>query len=84
MTWSRICDTEGVGSPRSRAPADFDALARAYRENGFRSSCAWYLNGDANTAYARAAPDGGRLAGHWLPLECKTQLIEIIRDWLRA
>lgn len=104
-------------------PADFDALARAYRENGFRSSCAWYLNGAANTAYARAAPDGGRLtmpvlfvdgdwdaictitgnrqgdpmraacakltvahlpAGHWLPLECKTQLVEVIRDWLRA
>lgn len=104
-------------------PADFDALARAYRKNGFRSSCAWYLNGDANTAYARAAPDGGRLtmpvlfvngewdpictitgnrqgdpmrascadlavahlpAGHWLPLERKTQLVEIIREWLRA
>lgn len=22
-------------------------------------------------------------AGHWLPLECKTQLVETIRDWLR-
>jgi hypothetical protein len=43
-------------------PADFDALVQAFRADGFRSACAWYLNDDANIAYARQSPDGGRLS----------------------
>jgi pimeloyl-ACP methyl ester carboxylesterase len=42
--------------------ADFDALVRAFTVNGFRPSCAWYMNDDADLAYARTAPDGGRLS----------------------
>lgn len=41
--------------------ADFDELAGSFHRHGFRPACAWYLNDDANLAYARAAPDGGRL-----------------------
>jgi pimeloyl-ACP methyl ester carboxylesterase/predicted MFS family arabinose efflux permease len=43
-------------------PADFDVLVRAFQINGFGPSCAWYTNDEANVAYARTAPDGGRLA----------------------
>ena len=43
-------------------PADFDMLVRAFEAHGFRPSCAWYLNDDANIAYARRAPTGGRLS----------------------
>jgi pimeloyl-ACP methyl ester carboxylesterase len=43
-------------------PADFDVLVQAFEAHGFRPACAWYLNDDANIAYARRAPDGGRLA----------------------
>ena len=43
-------------------PADFDVLVQAFQAHGFRPSCAWYLNDDANVAYARKAPDGGRLS----------------------
>jgi pimeloyl-ACP methyl ester carboxylesterase/predicted MFS family arabinose efflux permease len=102
--------------------ADFDVLVQAFTSRGFRPSCAWYLNDDANTLYAREAPDGGRLsqpvlfvngefdqicsitgnrqgdpmraacadltvarvpAGHWLPLERKAELVEVISTWLR-
>jgi pimeloyl-ACP methyl ester carboxylesterase len=42
--------------------ADFDELVQAFKTHGFRPSCAWYLNDDANIAYARTAPDGGRLS----------------------
>ena len=42
-------------------PADFDVLVRAFQAHGFRPACAWYLNDAANIAYARQAPDGGRL-----------------------
>jgi pimeloyl-ACP methyl ester carboxylesterase len=42
-------------------PADFDALVQAFRAGGFRPVNAWYLNDDANIAYAHAAPDEGRL-----------------------
>jgi pimeloyl-ACP methyl ester carboxylesterase len=42
--------------------ADFDALVRAFEAQGFRPACAWYLNDDANIAYARKAPQGGRLS----------------------
>lgn len=41
---------------------DFDVLVQAYTVQGFRPSCAWYLNGEANIAYARTAPEGGRLS----------------------
>jgi pimeloyl-ACP methyl ester carboxylesterase len=102
-------------------PTDFDALVEAFRATGFRPANAWYLNGDANIAYAHTAPDGGHLrqpvlflnsewdaicdinrsrlgepmrnscsdlsvtniqAGHWLPLEKKTEVVEAIRSWL--
>ena len=43
-------------------PADFGALVQAFKAHGFRPSCAWYLNDDANIAYAATAPDGGRLS----------------------
>jgi hypothetical protein len=43
-------------------PADFDVLVQAFKAHGFRPPCAWYLNGDANIAYARTAPNGGRLS----------------------
>ena len=103
--------------------ADFDALVRSFEARGFRPPCSWYLNDDANAAYARAAPDDGRLAlpvlfvngawdqmntiegnrlgdpmraacadltvtslpgAHWLPLECKAELVDAIRTWLQA
>ena len=41
--------------------ADFESLVRAFRVTGFRPGNSWYLNDTANIAYARAAPDGGRL-----------------------
>jgi pimeloyl-ACP methyl ester carboxylesterase len=104
-------------------PADFDALVEAFRAHGFRPVNSWYLNDAANTAYAHAAPDGGRLrqpvlfingdwdaicdinrsrlgepmrhacadltvtnlpAGHWLPLERKTESVQAIRSWFRT
>ncbi len=43
-------------------PADFDTLVAAFRVTGFRPANAWYLNDDANMAYAHAAPHGGRLS----------------------
>jgi pimeloyl-ACP methyl ester carboxylesterase len=103
--------------------ADFDVLVEAFRVTGFRPANAWYLNDTANIAYARRAPDGGRLqqpvlfvngefdgicnitygplgepmrsscpdlsvtslaAGHWLPLECKVELVETIHSWLKT
>ena len=103
--------------------ADFDALVEAFKPRGFRAPCAWYLNDDANIAYARKAPDGGRISqpvlfvngdldqintingndygnpmraactdltvmrlsgAHWLPLECKAELVEAIRTWLQS
>jgi pimeloyl-ACP methyl ester carboxylesterase len=41
--------------------ADFDALVEAFRITGFRPGNSWYLNDTANTAYAKAASDGGLL-----------------------
>jgi pimeloyl-ACP methyl ester carboxylesterase/predicted MFS family arabinose efflux permease len=41
--------------------ADFDALVQAFKTNGFGPPCAWYTNDSANIAYAREAPNGGRL-----------------------
>jgi pimeloyl-ACP methyl ester carboxylesterase len=109
--------------PRLWPPEDFDELVRTFEAQGFRPSCAWYLNDDAAISYARKAPNGGRLsqpvlfvngeydqvctvignnqgdpmraacsdlteismpAGHWLPLELKTELIEAIRTWLQS
>ena len=43
-------------------PADFDVLVQTFKAHGFRPSCAWYMNDDANIAYARKAPSGGRLS----------------------
>ncbi len=104
-------------------PADFDVLVQTFKAHGFRAPCAWYLNDDANIAYARKAPNGGRLSqpvlfvngdfdqinsingnrlgdpmraacsdltvtslpgAHWLPLECKAELIQVIRTWLQS
>jgi pimeloyl-ACP methyl ester carboxylesterase len=42
-------------------PADFEALVSAFIVTGFRPANAWYLNDDANIAYARASPDDGCL-----------------------
>ena len=42
--------------------ADFATLVESFAARGFRAPCAWYLNDDANIAYARKAPDGGRLS----------------------
>ena len=35
---------------------------QSFKAHGFRAPCAWYLNDDANTAYARRAPNGGHLS----------------------
>jgi pimeloyl-ACP methyl ester carboxylesterase len=109
--------------PALWSTADFDALVEAFRATGFRPGNSWYLNDPANIAYAKAAPDGGRLrqpvlfvngefdgicditrsrlgepmrrtcqnllvanlqAGHWLPLERKTELIQAMRSWLES
>lgn len=103
-------------------PADFDALVRSFEAHGFRGPCSWYLNDDANLAYAGRAPNGGRLSlpvlfvngdydqmntilgnhmgdpmhdscadltvahlpgAHWLPVECKAELVVAIRGWLQ-
>ena len=40
---------------------DFGALVRAFTATGFRGANSWYLNDEANLAYAAAAPEGGRL-----------------------
>ena len=42
--------------------ADFGALVDAFDAHGFRPPCAWYLNDAANIAYARRAPNGGRIS----------------------
>jgi pimeloyl-ACP methyl ester carboxylesterase len=42
-------------------PEDFDALITAFQATGFRPANAWYLNDDANIAYAHTAPNGGVL-----------------------
>jgi pimeloyl-ACP methyl ester carboxylesterase len=103
--------------------ADFETLVRSYQVHGFRAPCAWYLNDAANVAFARRAPDGGRiskpvlfvngdydaintikgnrmgdpmraacrdltvtsLAGaHWLPVERKAELAQVIHGWLQT
>jgi pimeloyl-ACP methyl ester carboxylesterase len=108
-------------NPALWPPADFDVLVRTFKARGFRPSCAWYMNDDADIAYAREAPNSGRLSppvlfvngdydqicsitrnrqgdpmraacadltvtsmpsGHWLPLERKADLIDVIRTWL--
>jgi pimeloyl-ACP methyl ester carboxylesterase len=43
-------------------PADFDVLVKTFRTRGFGPGCAWYLNDEANVAYARKAREGGRLS----------------------
>jgi pimeloyl-ACP methyl ester carboxylesterase len=55
--------------------SDFEALVAAFKVHGFRAANAWYLNDEANMAYARTAPDGGRLSqpvlfinGEWDPI----------------
>lgn len=42
--------------------ADFGVLVQAFEAHGFRPSCAWYLNDDANIAYAHEARNGGHLS----------------------
>jgi len=42
--------------------ADFDVLVQKFKIRGFRPACAWYLNDEANIAYALRAPNGGRLS----------------------
>ena len=43
-------------------PDDFYVLVRAFSAHGFRPPCAWYLNDDANIAYAHRALNSGRLS----------------------
>lgn len=42
--------------------ADFEVLVQSFNAHGFRGPCSWYLNDDANIAYARRAPNRGRLS----------------------
>ena len=42
-------------------PADFDSIVAAFEQTGFAGPCAWYLNDDANIAFAGTAPNFGRL-----------------------
>ena len=42
--------------------ADFEVLVQSFKVHGFRPSCAWYMNDDADVAYAREAPNSGRLS----------------------
>jgi len=50
-----------VPDPALWPAEDFAVLVQQFDARGFRAPCAWYLNDDANMAYARRAPDGGRL-----------------------
>jgi pimeloyl-ACP methyl ester carboxylesterase len=83
---AKVTANGGRYGPAHRAPptlpdntlwpsSDFDLLVDAFQSRGFRSANAWYLNDVANIAYARAAPDGGRLNqpvlfinGEWDPI----------------
>jgi pimeloyl-ACP methyl ester carboxylesterase len=40
---------------------DFAAFVEAFTATGFRGACCWYLNDEANLAYAATAPGGGKL-----------------------
>ncbi len=51
-----------VPDPALWPSMDFDTLVAAFRVTGFRPGNSWYLNDNENIAYARTAPDGGRLA----------------------
>jgi pimeloyl-ACP methyl ester carboxylesterase len=42
--------------------ADIDAYTASLTRNGFFGPDSWYMNHEANGAYARRAPNGGRLA----------------------
>jgi pimeloyl-ACP methyl ester carboxylesterase len=41
---------------------DLNQYASALVRNGFRGPDSWYMNADANVAFARRAPNGGRLS----------------------
>lgn len=49
------------GSQDLVPPEDFDTIVAAFEQTGFAGSCAWYLNDDANMAFASSAPNFGRL-----------------------
>jgi pimeloyl-ACP methyl ester carboxylesterase len=64
-----------IADPALWPPADFAALTEAFRKTSFFPCNAWYLNDIANIAYARTAPDRGRLDqpvlflnGSWDPI----------------
>ena len=42
--------------------ADLHQYASALARNGFAGPSSWYVNADANVAFARRAPAGGRLS----------------------
>ncbi|AME28162.1 alpha/beta hydrolase [Burkholderia sp. PAMC 26561] len=42
--------------------ADFAVLVSTFEAHGFRAPCAWYLNDDANIAYAHKAPNNGHIS----------------------
>jgi pimeloyl-ACP methyl ester carboxylesterase len=54
--------TPTQADPALWPPTDFDVLVQAFKAHGFRPTNAWYLNDDANIAFARKAPNAGRLS----------------------
>ena len=67
------CARRAAGLARQGAPqmprdeallshSDYDAIVAAFRVTGFSGANAWYLNDDANLAYANEAPNFGRLS----------------------
>lgn len=44
------------------SPEEFTATVAGLTRTGFRGPCAWYVNDEANMAYASSAPRGGHLA----------------------
>jgi pimeloyl-ACP methyl ester carboxylesterase len=66
--------TSGRGwfGPAHRAPSverdeemmpdeDFAVFVEAFTRTGFRGACSWYVNDEANLAYAATAPESGKL-----------------------
>jgi soluble epoxide hydrolase / lipid-phosphate phosphatase len=65
--------------------ADLYAYAAALTRNGFRGPNAWYVNHDANAAYAARAVDGGTLSMPVLFLHARYDTVcETVRSGLAA
>jgi pimeloyl-ACP methyl ester carboxylesterase len=70
---AKVTPDGGWFGPAHRAPvvprdeamltqSDYETIVAGLSANGFRGPCAWYVNDEANVAYAAEAPDGGRLS----------------------